>query len=129
MNFSMPENSTISSNRRRISPRLMPRMAPLRKMFSRPLSSGWKPVPTPSRPCSDQVRKAALDAAEGSDADPQEGRRDREAEREARQIDWAFAAHDAPAEAVDDADHGIEVVQQTPLLGHDRALKADRRDI
>ena len=27
----------------------MPRMAPLRKMFSRPVSSGWKPVPTSSR--------------------------------------------------------------------------------
>ena len=28
-----------------ISRRLMPRIAPLRKMFSRPFSSGWKPVP------------------------------------------------------------------------------------
>ena len=32
----------------------MPRMAPLRKTFSRPVSSGWKPVPTssnePTRP-------------------------------------------------------------------------------
>ena len=27
----------------------MPRMAPLRWMFSRPVSSGWKPVPTSSR--------------------------------------------------------------------------------
>ena len=27
----------------------IPRMAPLRKMFSRPVSSGWKPVPTSSR--------------------------------------------------------------------------------
>ena len=31
--------------RRAISARFMPRMAPLRKMFSRPVSSGWKPVP------------------------------------------------------------------------------------
>ena len=29
--------------------RRMPRMAPFRKMFSRPVSSGWKPVPTSSR--------------------------------------------------------------------------------
>ena len=33
-----------------------PRIAPFRKMFSRPVSSGWKPVPTsssvPTRPCS-----------------------------------------------------------------------------
>ena len=27
----------------------MPRIAPFRKMFSRPVSSGWKPVPTSSR--------------------------------------------------------------------------------
>ena len=47
-------NSTISSKRLRISLRRMPRMAPLRKTFSRPVSSGWKPVPTsssePTRP-------------------------------------------------------------------------------
>ena len=30
-------------------PGVMPRMAPFRKMFSRPVSSGWKPVPTSSR--------------------------------------------------------------------------------
>ena len=47
-------NSTISSNRRWISVRLMFRIAPLRKTFSRPVSSGWNPVPTsssaPTRP-------------------------------------------------------------------------------
>ena len=44
----------MSSNLRRISRRRMPRIAPLRKTFSRPVSSGWKPVPTsssePTRP-------------------------------------------------------------------------------
>ena len=45
----------MSSNRRRISPRRIPRIAPLRKMFSRPVSSRWKPVPTSSR------RHAAVD--------------------------------------------------------------------
>ena len=49
-NRSTPEKSTIASNWRSISRRrLMPRIAPLRKMFSRPVSSGWKPVPTSSR--------------------------------------------------------------------------------
>jgi hypothetical protein len=46
--------ATISSNLDRISARRMPRIAPFRKMFSRPVSSGWKPVPTsrrlPTRP-------------------------------------------------------------------------------
>ena len=32
-----------------ISRRFMPRIAPFRKTFSRPVSSGWKPVPTSSR--------------------------------------------------------------------------------
>ena len=43
------EKSTISSNLRVISTLVMPRIAPFRKMFSRPVSSGWKPVPTSSR--------------------------------------------------------------------------------
>src|SRR5438105_4292144 len=50
----MPAKSTISSNLRVISVRRMPRIAPFRKTFSRPVSSGWKPVPTsrrlPTRP-------------------------------------------------------------------------------
>ena len=54
MNFSTSAKATISSNLRAISVCFMPRMAPFRKMFSRPVSSGWKPVPTsssePTRP-------------------------------------------------------------------------------
>src|SRR5437588_4056340 len=45
----MPAKSTISSNLRVISVRRMPRIAPFRKTFSRPVSSGWKPVPTSRR--------------------------------------------------------------------------------
>src|SRR5690348_1704347 len=78
---------------------------------------------------SDHVRKAALDASEGADTEPQEERRDAEAEQEARQIDRTLAADDAPAEAVDDADHRIEVVEQPPLFGHHRAREPDGRDI
>src|ERR1043166_5982827 len=56
MNFSTSAKATISSNFRVISCLLMPRMAPLRYTFSRPVSSGWKPVPTssklPTRPWS-----------------------------------------------------------------------------
>src|SRR5579864_2034783 len=78
---------------------------------------------------SDHVRKAALDAPEGADAEPQEEGGDGHAEQEARQIDRAVAADDAPAEAVDDADHRIEVVEQPPLFRDDRAGETDRRDI
>ncbi len=48
-NVSTPANSTISSNFRLISVRLMPRIAPFKNTFSRPVSSGWNPVPTSSR--------------------------------------------------------------------------------
>ncbi len=54
MNFPIPLNSTMSSNFALISRRFMPRIAPFRYVFSRPVSSGWKPVPTsrmlPTRP-------------------------------------------------------------------------------
>lgn len=49
LNCSTPENATISSNLPWISLRLMPRIEPFRKMFSRPESSGWKPDPTSRR--------------------------------------------------------------------------------
>ena len=44
MNAPMPANSTMLRRAcAAISRRRMPRIAPLRKMFSRPVSSGWKP--------------------------------------------------------------------------------------
>ena len=49
MNFSTPAKSMISGSFSPISRRFMPRIEPFRKMFSRPVSSGWKPVPTSSR--------------------------------------------------------------------------------
>ena len=58
-NRSTSENATISSNFRAISDRFIPRIEPLRKMFSRPVRSGWNPVPTsksePTRPRSRAV--------------------------------------------------------------------------
>src|SRR4029450_1902326 len=239
MNFSTPEKSTISSKRRRTSARVMPRMAPFRNTFSRPVSSGWKPVPTSSRlatrpliesrpslgsvmrdrilssvvlpaplwpmmlttsprliskstsrsaqnsstvspstmarPCSmsvplrnalrkprattstnteptsarwpmmnflpsfsarmatsdmsDDVGKGAFAAAEGMRAPHQNDRDDDEADQETRPVDRAVAAQDAPAEAVDHADHGIDAVEHLPVLGHDLAGEADRRHV
>src|SRR5436190_4877350 len=48
MKRSISAKATISSNFDLISARLIPRIPPFRKMFSRPVSSGWKPVPTSS---------------------------------------------------------------------------------
>src|SRR5687768_9298156 len=239
MNFSTPEKSTISSKRRRTSARVMPRMAPFRNTFSRPVSSGWKPVPTSSRlatrplietrpsvgsvmrdrtlssvvlpaplwpmmlttsprliskstsrsaqnssttspstmarprtmsaplrsalrkprdsastntgpasvrwpmmnflpsfsarmttsDMSDHVGEGAFAAAEGTRAPHQHAGDDDEADQEARPVDRAVAAQDAPAEAIDHADHGIDAVEHLPVLGHDLAGETDRRDV
>src|SRR5574340_996774 len=50
MKASTSAKATISSNLRAISRRDIPRMAPLRYTLSRPVSSGWNPVPTSSNP-------------------------------------------------------------------------------
>ncbi|MND08038.1 hypothetical protein D3C83_304090 [compost metagenome] len=44
MKSPMPENSIIVSALRAVSARDMPRMAPCRNRFSRPVRSGWKPA-------------------------------------------------------------------------------------
>src|SRR6185437_10423145 len=77
----------------------------------------------------DDVRKLTLDAAKGANAPPQEEGGDRETENEPRQIDGAFAADNAPAKTVDDADHRIEIVEEPPAFGHDRARETHWRDI
>src|SRR5205809_393890 len=46
MNGPTPAKATMRSSLRAISRRRMPSTEPLRKMFSRPVSSGWKPEPT-----------------------------------------------------------------------------------
>ena len=50
MNLPMSAKSTIASNLRLVSASLIPRMAPFRKRFSRPVSCGWKPAPVAIRP-------------------------------------------------------------------------------
>ncbi len=46
----MSAKSTIWSNLRRVSASLIPRIAALRKRFSRPVSWGWNPAPAAMRP-------------------------------------------------------------------------------
>ena len=48
-NFSTPEKSTISSNLALISDRVIPKIAPFKKIFSLPVNSGWNPVPTSNK--------------------------------------------------------------------------------
>ena len=46
----MSANSTMASNLRLVSFSVMPRIAALRKTFSRPVSWGWKPAPVAISP-------------------------------------------------------------------------------
>ena len=78
---------------------------------------------------SDQIGEAFFRLAETADAEPQKKSGNGDAQRETRQIELALAAEDAPAEAVDDADHRIEGIEQPPLLRDDARAEADGRDI
>src|SRR3982074_904517 len=64
MKRSTSAKATIASNFSAISRRVIPRIAPFRKMFSRPVSSGWNPVPTSrSEATRPRVRARRLRAA------------------------------------------------------------------
>src|SRR2546430_1712437 len=78
---------------------------------------------------SDQIRKAFLGAPEIRDSKPEKERHDHDAQDESRKIELARAAEDAPAEAVDNADDGIEAVPEAPAFRDHGAREADRRDV
>ena len=78
---------------------------------------------------SDQIGKALFHFPELADAQPQEKAGDAEAEPEAGPIELAFAAEQAPAKPVDDADHRIEGISKTPLIRDDARAEPDRRHI
>lgn len=94
---------------------------------SLPLTSYIRP------PISDlflnKVRKALLHLPKIPDAEPEEECGDRHADAEALGIERGVAAEDAPAEAINDADHGIEGIEQAPFLWDDTAGEADRRNV
>src|SRR5262249_55402356 len=66
---------------------------------------------------------------EVGDSEPEKGCDDSQAHQESRSIERALAAKNAPAEAVDDAHHGIEAVPEAPCLRHHPARKSDGRDV
>ncbi len=63
------------------------------------------------------------------DAEPQEEGGDGDAEAEGGPVDGGLATEEAPAEAVDDADHGIKGVEEAVLLGDDAGAETDRGDV
>ncbi len=78
---------------------------------------------------SNQIRKALFHFAELPDAEPEEEGGNGEAEAEGGPVDGGLAAEEAPAEAVDDADHGVEGVEEAVLLGDDAGAEADWGDV
>ncbi len=63
------------------------------------------------------------------DAEPEEEGGDGKAEAESGPVDGGLAAEEAPAEAIDDADHGVERIKQTPLFWDDAGAEADWGDV
>ncbi len=63
------------------------------------------------------------------DAEPEEEGGDGQAQAEGGPVDGGLAAEEAPAEAVDDADHGVEGIEEAVLLGDDAGAEANRGDV
>ncbi len=63
------------------------------------------------------------------DAEPEEEGGDGEAEAEGGPVNGGLAAEEAPSETVNDADHRVQRVEETVLLGDDARTEADRRDV
>jgi hypothetical protein len=78
---------------------------------------------------SNQVREAFFHFSELPDAEPEEEGGDDKAEAESGPVDGGLAAEEAPAEAIDDADHGVERIKQTPLFWDDVGAEADWGDV
>ena len=75
------------------------------------------------------IRKGLFHLPELADAQPEEEGDHDQTEGETRPIDGAGPAQDAPPEAVDDAHHRIQAVEQSPLFRDDAAAKAHRRNV
>jgi hypothetical protein len=80
-------------------------------------------------PPSNQVREALFHFAELPDAEPEEEGCDGDADAEGGPVEGGLAAEEAPAETVNDANHRVQRVEETVLLGDDTGTEADRRDV
>jgi hypothetical protein len=78
---------------------------------------------------SNQVREAFFHFGELPDAEPEGEGGDVKAEAESGQIDGGLAAEGAPAEAVDDADHGVKGVEEAILIGDNARTEPNGGDV
>src|SRR4051812_3056638 len=78
---------------------------------------------------SEQIDKALLHLPELPNTQPHKEAGGTEAKREARQIELALTAEQAPAKSIDHAHKWIEGVNQTPLIRDEVRAEADRRYI
>ena len=104
MNCRTPANSTMRSSFAAISRRRIPRIAPLRKTFSRPVSSGWNPGP-------DFDQRG--DPAVNHDA-PARRRRDAREQFEQRALAGAVAADHADRRSAEHVEAHILQAPRTP---------------
>src|SRR3954469_8090185 len=78
---------------------------------------------------SDQIGEAFFCSAKLADAKPQKENRYEKAQTEARPIEAALTAEQAPTKTINHANHGIERIEKPPFLRHDIGAKANRRDV
>src|SRR5258708_21175139 len=78
---------------------------------------------------SNHVCESLLHHSESPRAQPQEHRDHGQAQPESGPINAAFATEDAPSKAIDNPDHGVERIDQAPLLRYHTGAETDRRNI
>src|SRR5262245_33862096 len=78
---------------------------------------------------SDQISKTLFRFPKLADTQPQEKTGDDEAEPEAGPIELTLSTKNAPAKPVDDPDHRVKGIGETPLLRNDVRTEPYRRHI
>jgi hypothetical protein len=74
------------------------------------------------------IGKAFLRFAEVPNAEPEENSDNAHGEHKAGNIDVRVTVADSPAEPVNNANHGIQGIDQAPVLRYDLAAETNRRD-
>jgi len=79
--------------------------------------------------CLDQIGEGLFRSPETGDAQVEEDGDDGQTEEKTGEIEGAVPAEEAPAEPVDNSDHGIEAVEEAPLLRDDITAESDGGDV
>src|SRR5690349_18182356 len=82
-----------------------------------------------ARLTSNDIGEGTFRGTELADAEPEKQSHDGGADNEPGDVKLAFAAEQAPSEAVDDAHNGVQAVEQSPFFRDHAAGESDRRNV